>query len=98
VSALLELDVERDGEDAVRVPVKMRTVVAWEKAFRGRALALLDKDRLRAEYLMELGWIAAGQPGTFDEFCATTDVTPVEDADVEDEPPDPTRPVPSTGS
>jgi hypothetical protein len=97
VSALLEIEVERDGQDTVRVPVKMRTVLAWEKAFRGRAMALLSAEAMKAEYVYELAWLASDKPGTFDEFCASTDVTPVADEPQDGGAADPTNPGPSTG-
>jgi hypothetical protein len=79
MSALITVDVERDGQDAQRIDIKMRTVLQWEKRFKGRAMAMLNENALKAEYVYELTWIALGTPGELAEFCATTDVTPVDD-------------------
>lgn len=96
MSTLVEIEVERDGQDVQRVEVKMRTVLLWEKRFKGRAMVLLGEASLKAEYLYELAWLMLGEPVPLDEFCATTDVTPVSDEEADDEA-DPTQTVQPTG-
>lgn len=96
---LLQLSVWADDVDVTTLDVYRRTILLWEKTFRGRSASMLDPESnpggVKYEYLYEIAYLVArvkGLPHTekFSDFGDVYEVDAVED----EEPslaPDPTQ-------
>lgn len=87
---MLNVRVERDGEDPFVLEVKARDIAVWERVGQGRAFSNLRNGMLISD-LEEMAHITLRRTGqdrgqTLEQFRATTDVIP------EKETVDPTRP------
>jgi hypothetical protein len=90
---MMVLSVEADDVDLTELPVTRRTVMAWERAFRGRNLKQLQ-DATQFTHLYELAYVVARErnlahTATFQEF---SDAYEVYEPEGLDESPDPTNP------
>lgn len=105
-STLAQLVLTDDADNERTIGVRMRDALQWEKRFRGRAVFMLDEDKVHLEYLYELAFVVAqreGLPGTEKfgspddptSFCGMYDIAEAEESESTV---DPTQPVASTGA
>ena len=71
--ALMTLQLWSEESDPVKIDVRMRTVLTWEKMFTGRSMAMLEETRVKLTYLYEIAYVVARAQGllgtaTFTEF------------------------------
>jgi len=85
LSALMSLTLSDDNGNDVTVPVTMRTVLRWEQTFNG-TFAEFGGGQVKAQWIYELGFLAykkeSGYANSFEAFCDSYDVTPVDEAGV----------------
>ncbi|HEX7038680.1 MAG TPA: hypothetical protein VF202_01045 [Trueperaceae bacterium] len=84
--------VHPEGEEPFTVVAEWRDVVTWEKTSQGKRCFQDLQERLRAEDLNKLAWIAARRQGLFNGSLAEFDKTVNLDFKFDEEEPDPTQP------
>lgn len=90
---MFEFTVKPDGGEPFKVVAEWRDVVAWEKTTRGQRSFKDLADRLFAEDLNKLAWIACRRHGLFNGSQAEFDKTVNLEFEAGEEP-DPTLPAP----
>lgn len=90
---MFEFTVHPDGGEPFKVTAEWRDVVAWEKTTRGQKSFRDLADRLFAEDLNKLAYIACRRQGLFTGTQAEFDKTVNLEFEFEEEP-DPTQPAP----
>lgn len=72
----MTLDVyQGDATEPEVVEIRPRAILAWERAYPGRAASMLTDEREKLTYLYEVAWLVLGRPGDdFAVFSTNTDV------------------------
>jgi hypothetical protein len=88
----MTIQPDQDGVEPFEIDAKLRDLVWWEKAFKGRSLGMLSNEgKVSATIMFEIGYSACRRQGvldatvTLEQFINTHDIELEDDETDEDE-------------